>query len=79
MERDAKTMRQRANHAMHANSAMTMILGLHDMQHNKTTTKLGLKKDSLKWIKPKHTALVQVRSGANSGLTNTFKEVILAS
>lgn len=62
-----------------ANSAMTMILGLHDMQHNKTTTKLGLKKDSLKWIKPKHTALVQVRSGSNSGLTNTFKEVILAS
>lgn len=60
-----------------ANSAMTMILGLHDMQHKKAETKLGLKAGSLKWIKPKQTALVQVRSGENSGLTNAFKPVTL--
>jgi DNA helicase HerA-like ATPase len=62
-----------------ANSAMTMILGLHDMHHRKAETRLGLKPGRLKFIKPKQTALVQVRSGTNSGLTNTFNDVILAA
>src|SRR3546814_4616702 len=62
-----------------ANSAMTMILGLHDMHHDRAARRLGLKRENLKWIKPKQTALVQVRSGSNAGLTNTFKEVILRS
>src|SRR3546814_3864619 len=62
-----------------ANSAMTMILGLHDMHHDRAARRLGLKRENLKWIKPKQTALVQVRSGSNAGLTNTFKEVILSA
>jgi DNA helicase HerA-like ATPase len=62
-----------------ANSAMTMILGLHDMHHDRAARRLGLKRENLKWIKPKQTALVQVRSGSNTGLTNTFKEVILSA
>lgn len=61
-----------------ANSAMTMILGLHDMHHTKAERRLGLKAGKLKFIKPKQTALVQVRSGVGSGLTNAFNDVILA-
>lgn len=60
-----------------ANSAMTMILGLHDMHHRKAADRLGLSRDRLKWIRPKQTALVQVRSGLSSGLTNTFNEIVL--
>ncbi|WP_165356645.1 ATP-binding protein [Sphingosinicella sp. BN140058] len=61
-----------------ANSAMTMILGLHDLHHKRAASKLGLKVDRLKWIRPKHTALVQVRSGSGAGLTNAFNDVYLA-
>lgn len=62
-----------------ANSAMTLILGLHDMDHGKAERSLGLKPGKLKFIKPKQTALVQVRSGLNNGLTNTFNDILLAS
>lgn len=61
-----------------ANSAMTLILGLHDMHHEKAARRLGLKRDKLKFIKPKQTALVQVRSG-DGGLTNAFHDVYLPS
>ncbi len=61
-----------------ANSAMTMILGLHDMHHQKAETKLGLKRGKLKFIRPRHSAMVQVRSGFGSGLSNTFNDVILS-
>lgn len=63
-----------------ANSAMTMILGLHDLQHGRTEKKLSLKKDKLKFIKPQQTALIQVRNRDTSGsLTNTFVDIKLAS
>ena len=61
-----------------ANSAMTMILGLHDMQHGRTEKKLSMKKDKLKFIKPQQTALVQVRNRDTGGaLTNTFVDIKL--
>jgi hypothetical protein len=61
-----------------ANSAMTLILGLHDMHHAAAEKKLGLKKDKLKFIKPQQTALVQVRNrDTQSALTNTFSDVQL--
>src|SRR3546814_7397123 len=53
-----------------ANSAMTMILGLHDMHPDRAARSIGLKRENLKWITPKQNALVQVRSGGNAGLTN---------
>lgn len=59
------------------NSAMTMVLGLHDNSHAKTATRLGLKRERLKFIRPKQSALVQVRSSDNNSLTNTFHDVIL--
>lgn len=62
-----------------ANSAMTMILGLHDMHHGTAARRLGLDREKLKWIKPKQTALVQVRTGTGNGLTNSFKDIVLAS
>lgn len=60
-----------------ANSAMTMILGLHDMDHGKAERSLGLKAGRLKYIRPKQTALAQVRSGQNTGLTNSFNDIVL--
>ncbi|WP_162815081.1 ATP-binding protein [Erythrobacter aureus] len=61
-----------------ANSAMTMILGLHDMHHSKAERKLGLKTGKLKFIKPRYSAMVQVRSGAGNGLANAFNDVVLS-
>src|SRR3546814_12695231 len=60
-----------------ANSAMTMILGLHDMHHDRAARRLGLTRENLKWITQKQTALDQFRSGSNAGLTTPFKEIIL--
>lgn len=63
-----------------ANSAMTLILGMHDMHHKKAADKLGLGRDKLKFIKPQQTALVQVRTrDTSSGLTNSFTDIELAS
>lgn len=62
-----------------ANSAMTMILGLHDMHHERTARRLGIDRKRLKFIRPKQTALVQVRSGGTDRrLANTFIDVDLA-
>jgi DNA helicase HerA-like ATPase len=62
-----------------ANSAMTLILGMHDMHHDKAARKLGINREKLKFIKPQQTALVQVRSrSTESGLTNSFNEILLA-
>ena len=62
-----------------ANSAMTLILGMHDMHHEKAARKLGLNRDKLKFIKPQQTGLVQIRSRTTeTGLTNAFNEIYLA-
>ena len=63
-----------------ANSAMTMILGMHDMHHDKAARKLGLERKRLSFIKPQQTALVQIRTRSTaSKLTNSFTDVELPS
>jgi DNA helicase HerA-like ATPase len=61
-----------------ANSAMTMILGMHDMHHDKAARKLGLERKRLSFIKPQQTALIQIRSrSTESKLTNSFTDITL--
>lgn len=61
-----------------ANSAMTLILGMHDMHHDKAARKLGINREKLKFIRPQQTALIQVRTrDTTSGLTNSFNEIVL--
>jgi len=63
-----------------ANSAMTLILGMHDMHHQKAANKLGLERKRLSFIKPQQTALVQIRTrSTESKLTNSFTDVTLPS
>src|SRR3546814_752388 len=42
-----------------ANSAVTMILGLHDMHHDRAARRLSLKSENLKQNQPQQHALVQ--------------------
>ena len=60
------------------NTGMTVILGLHDMRHERTAKKLGIERKRLKFIQPQKTALIQVR-GASVGrsLSNTFHDIEL--
>lgn len=61
-----------------ANSAMTLILGMHDMHHDKAARKLGLDRKRLSFIKPQQTALVQIRSRSTENkLTNSFTDIAL--
>lgn len=61
-----------------ANSAMTLILGMHDMHHEKAARKLGITREKLKFIKPQQTALIQVRTrDTGSALTNSFNDIVL--
>ena len=61
-----------------ANSAMTLILGMHDMHHDKAARKLGLERKRLSFIKPQQTALIQIRTRSTENkLTNSFTDVTL--
>ena len=63
-----------------ANSAMTLILGMHDMHHEKAARKLGLQRDRLKFIKPQQTALIQIRSRVTGkALTNSYNDIELSN
>lgn len=63
-----------------ANSAMTLILGMHDMHHKKAADKIGLPREKFKFIRPQQTALLQVRTKVTAnGLTNSFTDISLAS
>jgi hypothetical protein len=64
--------------AVIASTATKVILGVDEMYHRTTETKLGLETGKLKFIRPQETALVQLKNrGKGEGLSNRFWEVHL--
>ncbi len=59
-----------------SSAAVKMILGVDEMYHAKTERALGLAPGKLRFIKPRQTALVQVKAAGD--LTNRFYETTLA-
>lgn len=62
------------------NTAMTMILGLHEMDHRSTAAKLMIDPKKLAYIKLQQTGIVQIRNKAGTrSSTNAFLDIDLAS
>lgn len=61
---------------LHTNTTK-VILGVDEMYHESLSRKLGIKAVRLKYIKPKKTALIQIK-GMDERASSGFFDVILA-
>lgn len=56
-----------------SSASVKLILGVDELYHSKMEAKLGLPKGKLRFIRPRQTALVQIKSGGD--MTNRFEEI----
>jgi hypothetical protein len=56
-----------------SSACVKLILGVDELYHSKMEGKLGLAKGKLRFIRPKQTALVQIKSSGD--MTNRFEEI----
>lgn len=61
-----------------ANSAMTVILGIHPMQQDRLERRLSLPKGKLKHIRAQSTALIQIRTASTIAHSGKFEDIDLA-